>query len=173
MCNQLKDFFYILFKINKMTDKTHQSLFHKKLNEYIIEAPGRMYILEITKLCGYSTFIFMYKDETLLELYNRVSHHFGCKDIKGLYIDNHLQQQNINVNNNVNDNINVNDNDNNCCIKTSNMLHVPISSQVTISQFVFDNTAKMPRNLEPVYGIPFPVVYRIYLDDGHCHYCYK
>ena len=145
-----------------MTDKTHQSVFHRKMNEYIIEAPGRMYIVEITKLCGYSTFIFMYKDETLLELYNRVSHHFGCKDIKGLYIDNHLQQ-------NVNDNINVNDN--NCCIKTSNMLHVPISSQVTMSQFVFENTAKIPRNLEPVYGIPFPVVYRIYLDDGHCHCC--
>ncbi len=139
-----------------MTDKTHQSVFHRKLNEYIIEAPGRMYIVEITKLCGYSTFIFMYKDETLLELYNRVSHHFGCKDIKGLYIDNHLQQ---------------NVNDNNCCIKTSNMLHVPISSQVTMSQFVFENTAKIPRNLEPVYGIPFPVVYRIYLDDGHCHCC--
>ena len=161
-----------------MADNTSQSVFHRKLNEYIIEAPGRMYILEITKLCGYSTFIFMYKDETLLELYNRVSHHFRCKDIKGLYIDNCLQENvndnmiindnNINDNNmNINDNININE----CCRKTSNMIHVPISSQVTVAQFVFDNTAKMPRNLEPVYGLPFPVVYRIYLDDGHCHCC--
>ena len=33
--------------------------FHKKLNEYIIESPGRMYIFEISKFCGYSTFIFI------------------------------------------------------------------------------------------------------------------
>ena len=67
--------------------------FHKKLNEYIIESPGRMYIFEVTKLCGYSTFVFMYKDETLLDLYNRISHHFGCQDIKGLYIDSHLHKK--------------------------------------------------------------------------------
>ena len=66
--------------------------FHKKLNEYIIESPGRMYTFEITKFCGYSTFIFMYKDETMLDLYNRISHHFGCNDIKGLYIANHLNK---------------------------------------------------------------------------------
>ena len=73
-----------------MSLELEQSLFHGKLNEYIIEAPGRMYIFEISKLCGYSTFVFMYKDETMLDLYNRVSHHFGCKDIKGLYIDNNI-----------------------------------------------------------------------------------
>ncbi len=66
--------------------------FHKKLNEYIIESPGRMYTFEISKFCGYSTFIFMYKDETMLDLYNRISHHFGCNDIKGLYITNHLNK---------------------------------------------------------------------------------
>ena len=155
-----------------------QSLFHGKLNEYIIEAPGRMYIFEITKLCGYSTFVFMYKDETMLELYNRVSHHFGCKDIKGLYIDNHIFK-NENINENINDNDdddddssnNNNNNNNNCCKKINNLVPVPLSSLTTVKEFVFNNTAKDPRNLEPVYKIPFPVVYRIYLDDGHCHCC--
>ncbi len=154
------------------------SVFHGKLNEYIIEAPGRMYIFEITKLCGYSTFVFMYKDETMLDLYNRVSHHFGCKDIKGLYIDNHLfkslndnknDNKNINMNNNTN-NSNNNSN-NNCCKKPDNLIPVPVSSLTTVKEFVFNNTAKEPRNLEPVYKIPFPVVYRVYLDDGHCHCC--
>ena len=143
------------------------SVFHGKLNEYIIEAPGRMYIFEITKLCGYSTFVFMYKDETMLDLYNRVSHHFGCKDIKGLYIDNHLFKS-LNDNNTNNSNNNSN---NNCCKKTDNLIPVPVSSLTTVKEFVFNNTAKEPRNLEPVYKIPFPVVYRVYLDDGHCHCC--
>jgi hypothetical protein len=147
------------------------SVFHGKLNEYIIEAPGRMYIFEITKLCGYSTFVFMYKDETMLDLYNRVSHHFGCKDIKGLYIDNHLfKTLNDNKNDNNTNNSNNNSN-NNCCKKPDNLIPVPVSSLTTVKEFVFNNTAKEPRNLEPVYKIPFPVVYRVYLDDGHCHCC--
>ena len=146
------------------------SVFHGKLNEYIIEAPGRMYIFEITKLCGYSTFVFMYKDETMLDLYNRVSHHFGCKDIKGLYIDNHLFKT-LNDNKNKNINININNNNINCCKKPENLIPVPVSSLTTVKEFVFNNTAKEPRNLEPIYKIPFPVVYRIYLDDGHCHCC--
>ena len=161
-----------------MSLELEQSVFHGKLNEYIIEAPGRMYIFEITKLCGYSTFVFMYKDETMLDLYNRVSHHFGCKDIKGLYIDNHLFKylnENYNDNkddNNINNSNSSNNNNNtNCCKKTDNLIPVPVSSLTTVKEFVFNNTAKEPRNLEPVYKIPFPVVYRVYLDDGHCHCC--
>ena len=141
--------------------------FHKKLNEYIIESPGRMYIFEVTKLCGYSTFVFMYKDETLLDLYNRISHHFGCRDIKGLYIDNHLHKKSRTSNN-----TRINDNNNNkacCCIDKDNLISVPFSSLTSVKDFIFNNTAKEPRNLAPVYPLPVPVVYRIYLDDGHCH----
>ena len=163
-----------------MSLELEQSVFHGKLNEYIIEAPGRMYIFEITKLCGYSTFVFMYKDETMLDLYNRVSHHFGCKDIKGLYIDNNIfktlndnknKNMNINDNNINNSNSSNNNNNTNCCKKTDNLIPVPVSSLTTVKEFVFNNTAKEPRNLEPIYKIPFPVVYRVYLDDGHCHCC--
>jgi hypothetical protein len=160
-----------------MSLELEQSVFHGKLNEYIIEAPGRMYIFEITKLCGYSTFVFLYKDETLLDLYNRVSHHFGCKDIKGLYIDNNIfKNLNENIDENKNENIdddkNKNKNSNtNCCKKTDNLIPVPLSSLTTVKEFVFNNTAKEPRNLEPIYKIPFPVVYRVYLDDGNCHCC--
>ena len=145
--------------------------FHKKLNEYLIETPGRMYIFEITKFCGYSTFIFMYKDETMLDLYNRISHHFGCNDIKGLYINNHLNTNtNANANANTNrGNVCTENNCCTCCADKSKYIQVPISSLKSVRDFVFSNTAKEPRNLEPIYSLPLPVVYRIYLDDGHCH----
>ena len=145
--------------------------FHKKLNEYLIESPGRMYIFEITKFCGYSTFIFMYKDETMLDLYNRISHHFGCNDIKGLYIDNHLNTNGANTNGtNANEtNVCTENNCCTCCADKSKYIQVPISSLKSVRDFVFSNTAKEPRNLEPIYSLPLPVVYRIYLDDGHCH----
>ena len=152
-------------------------MFHKKLNEYIIESPGRMYIFEITKFCGYSTIIFMYKDETMLDLYNRISHHFSCNDIKGLYIDNHLNKNGTNANKaNANNGTSANGGnvctENNCCTccaDKSKYIQVPISSLKSVRDFVFSNTAIQPRNLEPIYSLPLPVVYRIYLDDGHCH----
>jgi hypothetical protein len=144
------------------------SAFHGKLNEYIIETPGRMYIFEITKLCGYSTFIFMYKDEKIFDLFNRVSHHFGCNHIKGLYIDSSLNKNN---NNNTSDDLNKNKPHNHNCNhkKIDQLIPIPFSSMTTIREFIFNNTAKEPRNMEPIYPIPFPVVYRIYFDDGHCH----
>ena len=151
-----------------MTSIFDISDFHKKLNEYIIESPGRMYIFEISKFCGYSTFIFMYKDETMLDLYNRISHHFGCNDIKGLYINNHLNKDKKGQDTNNNSNNNVCKCS--CCTdKLEKYVQVPISSLKRVREFIFENTAKEPRNLEPVYQMPFPVVYKIYLDDGHCH----
>jgi hypothetical protein len=106
------------------------------------------------------------------DLYNRISYHFGCKNIKGLYIDSYLYKKNLiisDINKNQN---NVNNNNNHTCgcsDKTDNLVLIPISSLTRISEFIFENTAKEPRNLEPIYPLPLPVVYRIYLDDGHCH----
>ena len=101
----------------------------------------------------------MYKDETILDLFNRVSHHFGCRDIKGLYIDSCL---NINYSS---------QRHNHDChhTKLEQLIPIPFSGMTTIREFVFNNTAREPRNMEPIYSLPFPVVYRIYFDDGHCH----
>ena len=145
--------------------------FNKKIYEFNAELPGRMYIFEITKFCGYSTFVYMYKDETVTDLYTRVSHHFQCKDIKGLYIDNHLYKYIDDAKKN--ELSNNNNNRNACCCskKKEWYIPIPVSSLTTIKEFVFYNTAREPRNLEPIYPLPTPVVYRIYLDDGHCHNC--
>ena len=148
--------------------------FNTKFNEFTTELPGRMYIFQITKFCGYSTFIYMYKDETITDLYTRVSHHFSCKNIKGLYIDNHLYKNIDDSQKNINDNNNNDDHRHYCCCyskKKDLCIPIPVSSLTTIKEFVFNNTAKEPRNLEPIYPLPTPVVYRIYLDDGHCHVC--
>jgi hypothetical protein len=117
----------------------------------------------------------MYKDETLLDLWSRVSHHFSCNDIKGLYIDSCLNKNQTN-NNETNDNtINNNtvcDDNNKCCCcanNTDKYIPVPMSSLKKVREFVYENISPESRNMKPVYPIPLPVVYRIYLDDGHCH----
>ena len=146
--------------------------YYKRVYEYNTEAPSRMYIFEITKFCGYSTLAYMYTDETMADLYNRISYHFGCKNIKGLYIDNYLYKNTQCVlDSQKNLNSNSSNNSNNCCCSNQKdkLVPIPISSLTRISEFIFENTAKEPRNLEPIYPLPLPVVYRIYLDDGHCH----
>ena len=40
---------------------------------------------------------------------------------------------------------------------------VPFNSNTTLKEFVLEYI------LKPVYDLPMPVVYRIYLDDGHSH----
>jgi hypothetical protein len=154
------------------------NVYNKKVNDYLNEIPGRLYVFEITKLCGYSTLIFMYKDETMLDLWNRVSHHFSCHDIKGLYIDSCLNRVNDSNNANANNSNNSNSannicNDNNkcscCSVKTGKYIPVPMSSLKKVREFVYENISGESRNLVPIYSIPMPVVYRIYLDDGHCH----
>ena len=165
--------------MNTNTDHNIESnVYNKKVNDYLNEIPGRLYVFEITKLCGYSTLIFMYKDETMLDLWNRVSHHFSCHDIKGLYIDSCLNRVNDSNNANANNSNNSNSannicNDNNkcscCSVKTGKYIPVPMSSLKKVREFVYENISGESRNLVPIYSIPMPVVYRIYLDDGHCH----
>jgi hypothetical protein len=116
----------------------------------------------------------MYKDETISDLYNRVSQHFCCKSIKGLYIDNHLHRNLLDTQKNKLRSTHNNQNSNNdCCCSSKKDRYIPIhiSSLTTIKEFIFENSAREPRNLEPIYPLPLPVVYRIYLDDGHCHSC--
>ena len=118
------------------------NLYHDKLNDHIKEIPGRMYTFEITKCCDYSTFIFMYKDETLMDLYNRVSHHFGLGDIKKLFIKIPNYDDDVTV---------------------------PLTGLKTIRSFINDQICCNPSKMVPIYDLPAPVVYRIYLDDGHHH----
>lgn len=42
---------------------------------------------------------------------------------------------------------------------------IPFNSHTTLRDFIFEKQ----NILKPIYDIPLPVVYRIYLDDGHHH----
>ena len=47
--------------------------------------------------------------------------------------------------------------------KEGQKILVPFNSNMTLKDFVLDS------DLKPVYDLPMPVIYRIYLDDGHKH----
>jgi hypothetical protein len=117
-----------------------QNKYNQILSNYLKETPGKMFTLEITKCCDYSTFVFVYRDERLVDLYSRVSHHFG-HDIVSLYI----------------------------LTPDKERICVPINSTTTIKEFIFKQTDANNRKMTPIYDLPMPVVYRIYVDDGHDH----
>lgn len=110
--------------------------YNQILSNYIKEIPGRMFTLEITKCCDYSTFVLMYREETLADLYNRVSLHFA-HDIVSLYI----------------------------LTPNKERIRIPINGSRTIKNFIYEQFTV----LKPIYDLPMPVVYRIYVDDGHEH----
>ena len=113
--------------------------YQNKIDQYTKNIPNKNYIIEITKCCEYGEFVIIDKDATLLELVDKISKQFECRDIKGLYIKS-LLASNVKI-------------------------PVPITSLIKIRDFIATNH----ENMRPVYGMPHPVVYRIYLDDGHAH----
>ncbi len=110
------------------------------LANYVREIPGRMFIFEVTKCCYYSTFVLMYKDESTIDLYNRVSQHFGTA-VVALYI---MGDDNKRI-------------------------PVPLNSFMSVKEFVYKHIDANQRKMKPIYDMPLPVVYRIFYEDGfHC-----
>lgn len=113
--------------------------YHDKFNEYIHNMHNIMFIFEVTKCCGYSTFITIYKNQTLLDLYSNIISHFGIIEIKELYFMSSEQER----------------------------INVPISKQ-TITEFIRTNVICNPIKLVPVYALPIPTVYKLFMNDGRC-----
>ena len=106
--------------------------------------PNTSYIIQVSKFCGYSEFLFIFKNSTLLDLYKNVSNQFSCYDIKGLYIRNE---------------------------KTMAVERIPLTEKITIRYYIVQiNNSKdeIKDMMRPVYPLPNKVVFKIYLDDGHC-----
>ena len=123
-------------------DISLNEMYTTKLDSYVRSISNSKYIFEVTKLCGHGEFILIGKDDTLLELYNIISKHFECKDIRSLFFSDGIKRYKI-----------------------------PISGINTIRKFVTNGQSdpNLKNYFKPLYPIPTPVVYRIYLDDGHCH----
>ena len=122
-------------------DNTNNSLsiFNEKFGVFKNNIQNNKYIIEVTKTCGYSEFILIYKDNTLLDLYKNISLHFECIDIKKLYL---LKEE------------------------TQEQINIPITEKITLRQYISANNNTI---LKPIYPIPCNIVYRIYFDDGHHH----
>ena len=130
------------FVDNGIEDQTNK--YNDLIARHLKEIPGQKFTFEITKCCGYSTLVFLYKEDKLMDLFCEVARHFACKNLLGLYISN---QNGIKI-------------------------KLPFNSVTTLKEFIYDNTQADNRNLVPVYDLPLPVVYRIYFDDGHqCMTC--
>jgi hypothetical protein len=116
--------------------------YNEKFEQLCSRLHVNKYIFEITKLCGYSEFIIVHKKLTLVDLYKTVSMEFECKDIKELFFIN------------------------NC---TGEKIKVPITNQMTILEFIFNNNNGSNQNICPIFPVPCKIVYKLYFDDGHSH----
>ena len=114
--------------------------YHNKLNEYILNMNDIMYTFEVTKCCGYSTFITVYKNETIMDLYSKIISHFELSSIREVFFYS----------------------------SAGDNIKIPIS-QLKMIQFITDYAICSPVKLTPIYSPPNPIVYRLYLDDGHCN----
>lgn len=59
--------------------------YHEKVEEFMHFAENNMYIFDVIQENRCSHLIFMYKEETIVDLYNKILFRFGCRDIKGVY----------------------------------------------------------------------------------------
>jgi hypothetical protein len=109
------------------------------ITSHLKEIPNKMFTFELTKCCNYSTLVFLYKEDMVSDLFLQAAKHFGCQKLVSLYL---LDEQGQKV-------------------------LVPFNSHTTLKEFIFEYSNQ--RILKPVYDVPLPVVYRIYLDDGHHH----
>jgi hypothetical protein len=119
----------------------NNSLFIKKFTEYTDELSNKMYCFEVSKCCGYSSLVYVYKSANVIDLYNNIYHHFRCNQIVELYL---LNKDNLKIS--INDYM-----------------------DKSMTEFIQILTDASNRILEPIYPLPLPVVYKLYLDDGHLH----
>jgi hypothetical protein len=127
-------------KIEKKINYTEE-LYNQQINNYINNnIKNNMYLIELTKCCEYGSFITMYKDESLLDLYKKASLDFHSNEIKSLYIKN----------------------------KDNNKILIPISALTTVREFIMSQIMDSNNpNMVPLYPLPCNVVYKIYIDDDH------
>jgi hypothetical protein len=109
-----------------------------KLNEYLRNVNNLMYTFEVTKPCGYSTFLLIYKTQTLSELYSLIKHHFGNIKIVNLYF-NSQQMERIDIH----------------------------CSEEVICDFIRTLVTCNPAKIMPEYELPNPTVYRIFIEEEH------
>jgi hypothetical protein len=137
-------FVYNLKKIDYIqlyTNMNKEQEYEAKLNDYVNGLTNQHIMLEVTKLCGYGCFMPVNKKATLIELYDSVSRLFEREIIELFFRNEDVLEKII----------------------------VPISSQITLQEFIFKHNSGPSCVIKPIYPVPMKVVYRLYFDDGHTH----
>jgi hypothetical protein len=113
--------------------------YQNKYDEFLQNINNNMFTFEVEKCCGYSTFITVYKNQKLIDLYSNIIHHFGNIEIKELYF----------------------------ISPEGERINIQISNK-TVSEFVSSHILCNPVKLVPIYELPKPVIYKLFLYDGYC-----
>jgi len=119
-----------------------QNSIEEKKIQYWNDLPAKKYILEITKCCGYSTWVTVYKRRTIDDLYQCVQDTFEMEPEKNfsLYL---LHQE------------------------TKIPKRLEKTDPRSLREIFTDS--ENAKFLIPIYPVPAPIIYRVYLDDGNCH----
>jgi hypothetical protein len=125
--------------MNTLEEQTNK--YNQLISDFLKEIPGKMFTFEVTKCCNYSTLVFLFKEDKLSDLFLQAAKHFGCQNLVSLYILDSEGQKVL----------------------------IPFNSRTLIKDFIFEHAQANNRILKPIYDVPLPVVYRIYIDDGHSH----
>jgi hypothetical protein len=113
--------------------------FQEKYYEFLSHTNNHMFTFEVTKCCNYSSFVSIYKTQTLNRLYENICHHFGNIVIKSLFF-----------------------------ISPDNEKIYIQPSYQSVSDFVSSYLICNPIKLVPIYKLPNPVVYRLFIEDCNC-----
>jgi hypothetical protein len=103
--------------MNQLSSKRTKNTFVKKMELFMHGIPNYSYIFEITKMCGFSEFFTIYKDNTLADLYKNMSLQLNTRCIKRLYMIH---------------------------CETLEKITVPVDGGVTVRDFIVDNNCFRP-----------------------------
>ena len=128
--------------INETSDELNLRIWEEKKNTFWNDTHNRQYVFEITKCSGYSTLVPMFKHHGISQLYSIINDVFQINGHYSfqLYVLHH---------------------------ETKERMLLPRIHSKTAKDFLLSEE-NVPY-FKPIYPLPAPVIYRIYLDDGHCH----
>jgi hypothetical protein len=127
-------------------------LFESHLYNFTSHISYSRYIIQLTKCCGYTEFIILYKEMSLQDVYKTVRFHYGIpsedrQEKKGT-VPTTIQLYVVEPGG--------------CDVR----LNLPNDPNTTLYQFISSHSSFFV----PVYPLPTPVVYTIFCDDGHDHH---
>ena len=98
--------------MNHLASKAKDTSFKKKMELFLHNIPNYSYIFEVTKMCGFSEFCTICKDNTLADLHTNLSLQLKSNCIKRLYMIH--------------------------CV-TLEQMTVPFDKNITVRNFIVDN----------------------------------